>query len=878
MYSVFVKRRCIKRAFFLNPSQPNWQEWIDAICRYNQEVWGGRYSPIILTDGETLSADWWTFLSQYDPDYIFSITKLSATLEAEIRDRINPIGIETEKRIDDAPIPIYIHPSEEPLQVLPNDISMKRFSKLLSYNVLAAIRSGVSSSEIYRFVLRSFGVFQPIVYMDKALENVSNIEDFHVEENTEVIANILEELCKLAVSKPPVYEQRNFVYPVQFSMLGKPEWWVDYDHKHSSDVFGLIVGDSINEQIFLRNKVFYERDSDHRDLNHIWIPSSWINNERIVRALSSWIRNTSQHLHVFSFSVPREQLENFSEKITNDERTLKPVYLNGITTEFTFPNYYPDWNSDYYHIKRPDHADFHRGYGNKETFRMETPLLDGARKRGNWIGEIYVEADNDRFYSGSGMSALWWQLPKKNQLCSKFFLSEDYRGTVEANVRVNAKRMPCIQFRADNPKLRLKLEDDISVLRHAIVNSYWEKRISEMQNRANKSELEEPNDEVEIASTDLSVAGRYLNGFIKIFGSLYDAHHVLSSRYWRNVFDRLSRRDPQKDENNFKIFDDKVRKRLETAQDLNQLINDSSLSVDLFKELKQIATTKELEIKLESLQNLADEENKDFRSQSDTQGNDKLPALHEALFKLLKEIEPNELSREIKTLLENLGPSELEKELWGLLRRFKSNQLKDDLDEFLERGVFQIGISQKCPLCGLKNWSHIDKIHQSIECVGCRHISSLRSEPTWSYKISTLVEKGMREGLVPVVLVLGELLRESSSSFFFAPCLDLFKSNTERTFAESDIVCISNGKLILGEVKDSEEVFGRGNSRSQIERLTAAARMVNPDKLIFSAMSETPRSSTKSKIEKIAEELKDTQIKVEWFSLPAHIFEPNSMD
>jgi hypothetical protein len=33
---------------------------IDAILAHNREQWGGRYNPIVLTDGQTLTDAWWS--------------------------------------------------------------------------------------------------------------------------------------------------------------------------------------------------------------------------------------------------------------------------------------------------------------------------------------------------------------------------------------------------------------------------------------------------------------------------------------------------------------------------------------------------------------------------------------------------------------------------------------------------------------------------------------------------------------------------------------------------------------------------------------------------------------------------------------------------
>lgn len=70
MYSVYVKKRPIKKAFLINPKQDDWQEQLDAIWEYNQDKWGGRYNPIIPTDGKIIDEKWLDFLERFDADYL----------------------------------------------------------------------------------------------------------------------------------------------------------------------------------------------------------------------------------------------------------------------------------------------------------------------------------------------------------------------------------------------------------------------------------------------------------------------------------------------------------------------------------------------------------------------------------------------------------------------------------------------------------------------------------------------------------------------------------------------------------------------------------------------------------------------------------------
>src|SRR5439155_6577098 len=99
---------------------------------------------------------------------------------------------------------------------------------------------------------------------------------------------------------------------------------------------------------------------------------------------------------------------------------------------------------------------------------------------------------------------------------------------------------------------------------------------------------------------------------------------------------------------------------------------------------------------------------------------------------------------------------------------------------------------------------------QEAICDGCRIRYSIPAEPTISYRLSSLARHGISShGLVPVVLVLGQLLRDAHSSFFFSPCLDLFQFLSEEPrqyerLTDLDIVCIKEGEVVVGEVKSNQ--------------------------------------------------------------------------
>jgi hypothetical protein len=56
-YSIYVNKRPLRIAFLIE-DMPESMAIIDSILAYNRERWGGRYNPIVLTNGQTLTDAW----------------------------------------------------------------------------------------------------------------------------------------------------------------------------------------------------------------------------------------------------------------------------------------------------------------------------------------------------------------------------------------------------------------------------------------------------------------------------------------------------------------------------------------------------------------------------------------------------------------------------------------------------------------------------------------------------------------------------------------------------------------------------------------------------------------------------------------------------
>jgi hypothetical protein len=206
---------------------------------------------------------------------------------------------------------------------------------------------------------------------------------------------------------------------------------------------------------------------------------------------------------------------------------------------------------------------------------------------------------------------------------------------------------------------------------------------------------------------------------------------------------------------------------------------------------------------------------------------------------------------------------------------FDAHDFKDRIWTLLEWKVLLGGLKPKCPRCGYRIWYHVDELRQQMACKGCGYEFTIAPEMPWSYQLNSLIRAAVSlHGTVPVLLVLGQLMRDARTSFLFLPPTVLLRRKDDtgeyRHEAELDVVCIQDGRFIIGEVKQSSRRF----TRKEFEAAARVAKYVKPDQVIFSALEGEPTGAVASGIEWLQTELAPLEVEVKWYKLHSWISEP----
>ena len=296
--------------------------------------------------------------------------------------------------------------------------------------------------------------------------------------------------------------------------------------------------------------------------------------------------------------------------------------------------------------------------------------------------------------------------------------------------------------------------------------------------------------------------GLYLNGILEIFGGLQSASRFLGHSYWRGIFERLSVGAAEKEAGLF----ERVRNSLEKKRSLMaaQLAGGHAKPIDWLANLV-IRHARELharqdEMSFAELETAFQEQREHFMTVN--------PGFRKAS-----------------------SSEEIDED-----RKAAKAHLIGVLQELTDRGVLQQGVGVRCTNCGSWLWREMGSLQQKVECDGCNAAVPVPVESVWRYRLNSLVRNGIAlHGCVPVISALRNLREKARESFIYTHGVALFKEHGDtKPEAELDLLCISDGRLICGEVKSSVSDF----TREELEKLARVAADIRADQVAISAFND----------------------------------------
>lgn len=173
--------------------------------------------------------------------------------------------------------------------------------------------------------------------------------------------------------------------------------------------------------------------------------------------------------------------------------------------------------------------------------------------------------------------------------------------------------------------------------------------------------------------------------------------------------------------------------------------------------------------------------------------------------------------------------------------------LKSTLKELCDYRVFLKGFNLKCKKCSSQYWYHLNEVKEKISCKGCLEDFKFPVEPKFAYKLNDLIKNniyqpsGLRDGNLTVIRTLVSIHRSSHKSFYYSPQLNLYDNHhSNHPCAEIDVICLSEGHLIIGEAKHTSTGFFEKNikGKNSLDNLVELTKAIRPDIIILSCYED----------------------------------------
>lgn len=186
--------------------------------------------------------------------------------------------------------------------------------------------------------------------------------------------------------------------------------------------------------------------------------------------------------------------------------------------------------------------------------------------------------------------------------------------------------------------------------------------------------------------------------------------------------------------------------------------------------------------------------------------------------------------------------------------------IKQTIKELCDYKVFLKGFNLKCKHCSSQFWYHINEAKETVNCKGCLEDFPFLIEPKFAYKLNDLIKNNIlkvhhengkliirRDGNLTVIRTLVSMQRKSHQSFFYSPQLNLYDSyHTNKPCAELDIICLSDGQLVIGEAKHDSRAFSADSNKALLS-LVEIAKAIRPDKIILTCYQDNNGKLEKAK-------------------------------
>jgi len=774
-YSVLARNRPIRVAFLINTdffsSRPAvLGDTVDSIVDWNHTHWGGRTNPIIFFSGNSLTKEDWLHLDVADPDCISVVGPITKDLVTSLDDRFHPWGFEVIEKPDANGFKV---PHEaEGIAVPPTPANLRRLhgpfsgqEKLLMFEF-----SEDCAPDIKRFVHRNFGTYyQWFDPNTKQVRRIAWLENLLPKINSQPVpisdsASLASALTQLSgrLRRGDLRPALPFIAPFQLSSLDL-EAWQPSDLSH---VYQVVIGDTPADFAEFWNGMLPRRNWWRTHEAQLWVPTSLFHDTALQEALQDWLRHYANYgsqgrrVELTSHTVPPDEIERIRQTLCAADPPLPTNAPNSATQERNRRRLEEDQARARNFIAWSSRNDVELFTGSSPTQRLPIPkpelLSDEFNRDGSWMVGLQIEHVSE--FTNAPREQSWWRLPRRNSasLVTSMFRAPA-RLTAEGRFSVCVASHNRFMSPVVKPEVNLSLPEDASAIRWLITQPYPRPCFTSDVRYTEKW----PNPP--IAGCRVSEKGANLAALIGLFGDFWTAKSFCERRLWRHLFRRLAGYGPADDEK----LHAKVKELLQ-HQGAGEAPPPDDKAAPLADRILHLVRGR-------------------LRGHYVT-----LKDCIELRSRLQKQASPDPLVfPQGNSVVHQQGHTPV-----------SHDEMNQGLNDLLDIGLLRLGIENTCPACKLTTWYHVNDLRQHLTCVGCGGKHPLRANERWSYSLNTLAQTSVSQGVLGVLYALAAVASHSHGFFVFSPSLDLFRHGTQGPWREVDVLCIAEGDLVIGEVKE----------------------------------------------------------------------------
>lgn len=584
---------------------------------------------------------------------------------------------------------------------------------------------------------------------------------------------------------------------------------------HWTEGFCLVLGDSFDDRVSCWNAGLLFADAQNQRYKTLRVPAALAVNAENTARVGAFLRNCNwlgsnngpARVFVRSHSIVGADLEEFVARLGKASRSTVTFVAISSPDDCCPSDAARVWDS--FNILKPGPTIIEAAILSP-TVVLSPPKpiqlsycagLHPIFSQGSWFVDLFIDRLNDiGLYSNIRET---WSLPSRGQLVRYFCKVE--------GARLRSSGVLSLPITTDTRTIEIKQPDDSVVFQSLLV---------ERQQFAYRDLRGRKTKKAPYKYAELSDKGSYLQGLIGMFGSLSDIEQTMRTHFWRKQFENMAA--PAQSQHEEVIKDMQLRMQ---ARDGKLVIEDDAGWQKLAQRIIQKASRL------------------------------KVPRMKTSYNKLL-----TAWTMELSAAIEK--DDQLKQCREDVLGE-REDDLKRSLSYLFERSVLYRGHEWSCKKCRHRNWLGVGAFKERMPCEVCSHEYQLPVDIALDFRLNEFFATCIREhDTVTVAWALGALREQAKHSFMYAPQTALYRDYPEnqnsRIDRELDLICIMDGKFVIGEVKAGSELI----AKPDIEDLAAAAKEVGAD-IAFLAAVKGDSASMESKVQ-ILRALLPSSIEARW--------------